>query len=300
MKSTPFMQKYISFFKYILVLICLCSLLLCSVTNDNDELYDSSSELTFSVLNVGQALSQIGKKDEQAVVWDIGDNNDFTLWQDGYSKLGSPYIKAIVISHGDMDHKGGLQFLSGSTAFDGLIVASPYEDTASLRALIHPDWTSPVRFKIVKQDDTLALLDNVLIECIWPPYSAQNNDWVENNFTKNRFSLCFKITYNNTSVLVTGDIDSIAEIKLSDTYEFNLFSDIVVVPHHGSRGSLLSRFYGYVNPDLAIISCGLNNQYGHPADDVVKFLAFQMGVTLCDTRYMGHVTNRSNGEYWVR
>lgn len=272
----------------------------CSITDNIDEQQSDFSELTFSVLKVGQALSQIGVKDNCAVVWDMGDNDDFSLWHDGYNQVGTPFIKAIVISHGDMDHYGGLQFLPYSIAFSGMIVTSPYEDTAALRAFMPSKWGALVRFRIVKQGDTLSLLNNVLIECLWPPYSSQNNDWVENNFTKNRFSLCFKVTYNSTSALITSDIDTIAKSKLADIYEFDLCSDIVVVPHHGSKGSLLARFYGYVNPDVAIVSCGLNNQYGHPADDVVKFLAFQMGITLYDTRYDGHVTSTSNGIYWVR
>ena len=97
---------------------------------------------------------------------------------------------------------------------------------------------------------------------------------------------------------MTGDIDTLAEEKLVERYHFELSSDIVVVPHHGSRGSLHSLFYGYVNPAYAVISCGLNNQYGHPSVDVVRLLAFQMMVTLFDTRYDGHVTATSNGEYW--
>lgn len=298
MKNIRFMQKLISFFSYILALFCLLSFLSCAEINRNSESDNINGLLTFAVLNVGQGLSQAVVSNEKAIICDMGDVDEFTMWQDGYTKLGSPFIEAIVISHGDMDHKGGLKLLPSDTKFSGLVVTSPYEDTASLRAFA-TNWSSSIRYKIVKQGDTLGLINGFYIKCIWPPKSPETDQWVEDNFNKNRFSLCFKIEYDNTSFLITGDIDTIAQDKLVERYQFDLNSDIVVVPHHGSRGSLHSLFYGYVNPDIAIISCGINNIYGHPSDDVIKLLAFQMVVTIYDTRYDNHVVGRSNGEYWV-
>jgi len=233
-----------------------------------------------------------------AVIWDVGDTGAFTNWCDGYARIGSPYIKAIVISHGDRDHMGNLQLLPPSLRFSGTIITSPYEDTAALRNCAAA-WSSTLRFHTVAQGDTLALLDNVYVACLWPPRDSASNQWITDNFDKNRFSLCFKLVHGNTSVLITSDIDTIAAEKLTATYTRTLSSDIVVVPHHGSRGSLHARFYGYINPERAVISCGMHNPYGHPADDVVKFLAMQMLVTVNDTRFDGHVTGRSNREYWV-
>ncbi len=292
------MQKSISSSKYFLTIPCLLYCLSCSGIGSNSELSEIAGDYTFAILDVGQGLSQIGVKDDKAVVWDMGDLNKFTQWQDGYTRLGTPFIKAIIISHGDMDHYGGLQALPDTTPFSGLVVTSPYEDTAALRAFA-VNWTASIRFKTVKQGDTLAVLDNLYIECLWPPYGTETEQWVEDNFTKNRLSFCFKVVYGNTSVLITSDIDTVSEDKIVEAYTYSLSSDIVVVPHHGSRGSLYSLFYGYINPQSAIISCGLSNKYGHPSDDVVKLLAFQMLVTVLDTRYDGHILGRSNGEYWV-
>ncbi len=291
------MQKRTFCFNCLLALYSLLSIVSCAGVNENGGPGSVSGTLTFAVLNVGQGLSQAGVLDERAVIWDMGDVDEFTNWQDGYSTLGSPYIDAIVISHGDMDHKGGLKLLPADTRFSGLIVTSPYEDTASLRAFAS-NWSSSILFKVVKQGDTLGLIRGAYMECIWPPKSPETDQWIADNFDKNRLSLCFRIEYGNTSFLITGDIDTVAEEKLVEKYHFALNSDIVVVPHHGSKSSLHSLFYGYVNPDIAIISCGINNTYGHPADEVVRLLAFQMMVTLFDTRYDGHVTGTSNGEYW--
>ncbi len=264
----------------------------------NEDGGESANEVTFAILDVGQGLSQAGIKDKQAVFWDMGDRDAFASWQSGFATLGSPYISAIIISHGDMDHKGGLADLPAAVPFSGLVITSPYEDTAALRVFAG-NWSSRLYFRTVKQGDTTALLNGVYIECIWPPHDSATLQWAEDNFTPNRFSLCFRVVYGSTSVMITGDIDTVSEALLTEKYKTALASDIIVVPHHGSKGSLHSLFYGYVDPQRAVISCGVDNLYGHPADNVMKFLALQMVVTISDTRYEGHVIGRSNGEYWV-
>lgn len=291
------MQKLTFFFKTLAVVSCVLSILSCAGIGGDSESDSEFGQLTFAVLDVGQGLAQATVVDGKAIMWDMGDVDEFTKWQDGYRTLGSPYIDAIVISHGDMDHKGGLKYLSADAPFSGLVVVSPYEDTASLRAFA-TNWSPLIRFRIAKQGDTLALIRGAYIECLWPPQSPETDQWIQDNFDKNRLSLCVRIEYGNTSILLTGDIDTLAEEKLAERYHFALNSDIVVVPHHGSKSSLHSLFYGFINPVVAVISCGLDNQYGHPSDDVVRLLAFQMMVTLLDTRYDGHIVGRSNGEYW--
>jgi len=236
-------------------------------------------------------------QEDTAIVWDMGDSVNFNLWNSEYTKTGSPFIKAIILSHGDMDHKGGLSYLQADKAFSGLVIVNPYQDTASLRSF-SSNWKSSIRFKSVKQGDTLLLLNNLFIECLWPPFNPVDSVWINNQYTENRFSLCFKVTFKNTSFLITSDIDTIAEEMIYRKYGFSLNSDIVVVPHHGSRYSLDIQFYGYSAPKAAIISCGVNNSYNHPSDVVIQFFALQMQIPFYDTRYDGTVTFYSNGLYW--
>ncbi|MBD3392836.1 MAG: hypothetical protein GF418_12085, partial [Chitinivibrionales bacterium] len=254
----------------------------------------SGGGFRFAVLDVGQGLAQAGVRKGNAVVWDTGDSSAVRAWGDGMDRLGPPFVKAIVVSHGDMDHKGGLGRLPAGSAFSGEIVVSPYEDTASLRAFA-ANWTDAIRFRTVSRGDTLGYLDSVGIECIWPPDSQELGGEFLDHADRNRLSLCFIVSFGETRVLLTGDIDSVATKQLSARYGARLRADAVVVPHHGSRGSLDPVFYGYVNPDAAMISCGIDNTYGHPAEEVIRLLAIQMSVVVYDTRFDGHVFGTSNG-----
>ena len=65
-------------------------------------------------------------------------------------------------------------------------------------------------------------------------------------------------------MLFTGDIESEIEKKLVEVYGDNLSSEILKVPHHGSDSSSTKDFITTVNPDLALISVGDNNKFGHP------------------------------------
>ena len=87
---------------------------------------------------------------------------------------------------------------------------------------------------------------------------------------KTRFS---KITYKNNSFLFTGDAEAIAEKDLINSYDSEVLKcDVLKCGHHGSSTSSSLAFLDATLPQYAIISCGLDNKYGHPASETVTNL----------------------------
>lgn len=85
----------------------------------------------------------------------------------------------------------------------------------------------------------------------------------------NDMSIVYTATYLNTTVLITGDATvNIEEQLLSENADID--ADILKVSHHGSSTSSCDEFISEVSPLIAVISCGENNKYGHPHDEVVK------------------------------
>lgn len=279
---------------FVFSLAAACALLCASCGTQGPS--GSGSGLHFTVVNVGEGLSQIASSGGEAVVFDIGDTDATSRWIEAYGRAGGPRIRDIVISHSHVDHIGGLRNLPDAINFSGQIVASVFEDTALIRSTCGT-WASRVRFRTIGQGDTVAGPLDAFAVCVWPPRNAAVQTPVVDEF-KNAYSLCFLVRYQSNTVFVTSDIDTVAEQALAAKYGFGLASDIIIVPHHGSAYSVDPVFYGYVAPSIAVISCAAQNMYGHPAQNVLDLL-FQMHVKLYLTSQEGTVAAFSNGYYWT-
>jgi competence protein ComEC len=250
----------------------------------------------FGVFNVGQGLSQIVKADTSAIVFDMGPAEGFGSWRKKLATLGKTHISDIVISHDHKDHWGGLQMLETSVLWNGCLITSPGVDTGALRDSF-PLWKDRLYFKTMAAGDTLVLPCGVIVSCVWPPAQGLGFDSAD-NFANNS-SLVFLIKRGETTVLITSDIDSNATRQLCSQESIRLKADIMVVPHHGSGGSLDPVFYGYAKPAISIISYGRGNSYGHPSPSVLLWLS-QTGTEVLETAIDGNCFFESNGYYWMQ
>src|SRR4029079_5339723 len=113
------------------------------------------------------------------------------------------------------------------------------------------------RGKIIK-------IGGATVEVLYPladpsPDAASDND----------HSVVVRIVYGNRAILLTGDIESDAERQLVSGGG-TLKSDVVKVPHHGSRTSSTSEFIQATGAEYAVISVGRHSRFGHPHREVVE------------------------------
>lgn len=256
---------------------------------------DADPELHFSVIDVGQGLSQIAILNSLGLVWDMGPEQCIDEWFNVYKKAGEPNLQAIIISHRDTDHSGGLQFVDSTVEWSGVIVTSKYEDTSYIKSLCKR-WNKKIIIRVICEGDTLGYLPQTYIRCIWPP-SRINESLPLHLASINRYSLVFLINFWGNDVLITSDIDSSTALSIANLYKESLDCNILIIPHHGSAGSLNRVFLGYTDPEFAIISCGKDNPYNHPAESVLSFLR-TMGANVRITCLSKSIFFRSNGFYW--
>jgi beta-lactamase superfamily II metal-dependent hydrolase len=253
---------------------------------------EGSNDFRFSVVDVGQGLSQIGVYHGCALIWDMGEVEGYDEWLRVYQKAGRPWINMIVLSHGDLDHTGGLSAITPEINWSGQIGLNAFEDTSIIRKRCQK-WGKPIYFRTISQDDTMLIEDVVKIRCLWPPRQELGN---QGEFEPNRYSLVFLITHGYSTILISSDIDSVACEEVFNRYGGQIQSDLFVVPHHGSIFSYNYSFFSSVQPNCAIISYG-ENTYGHPSQQIISLL-FSMDCQVGFTAEYGSFFFNSNGYYW--
>ena len=113
----------------------------------------------------------------------------------------------------------------------------------------------------------------------------------------NDTSIVLRIDYGATSFLLTGDMEKTAETDLVNS-GVNLRADVLQVGHHGSSTSTGYLFLNSVLPEMAVISCGVNNKYGHPHEETLSILR-DAGVDVYRTDLQGTITIGSDGQNYT-
>jgi competence protein ComEC len=106
-----------------------------------------------------------------------------------------------------------------------------------------------------------------------------------------------KLEYQKVSFLFTGDIEEKAQKELINSIGRQLSSLVLKVPHHGGK-ALLADFLKKVDPQIAVISVGIKNKYGHPDQKTLELLG-QIKVLRTDQN--GTIRIISDGQkYWIK
>ncbi|MDP8218248.1 MAG: ComEC/Rec2 family competence protein [Candidatus Theseobacter exili] len=180
------------------------------------------------------------------------------------NSLGIERIDVIVSTHQDNDHLGGLipvicQMDVGCVYDNGNMHVS-YTYESYLNALDK----KKIPVKIVTCGDRIDLGNGVHLQVLSQLGGTE--------FEGNENSIVLKLVYGDVSMLFTGDIEEKAERALICSWGKNLRSNILKVPHHGSKSSSSWWFLDIVQPETALISVGRRNPFGHPAKEVLNRL----------------------------
>lgn len=104
-------------------------------------------------------------------------------------------------------------------------------------------------------------------------------------------SCVLKVTTLHGSILLPGDIDRKTEVDLLHRTGVALASDVLIVPHHGSRSSSSEAFVQQIDPDYAIFTAGYRSRFGHPHPEIIKRY-HEQGSSLRRSDYDGAVLLR--------
>jgi len=168
-------------------------------------------------------------------------------------------LDTLVVSHNDLDHSGGALSILGAVPID--------ETRSSLAATSAIVRSSRVHRPCLAGEAWT--VDGVRFAFLHPRERFELDEPGQPAIKPNAKSCVLRVEAAGHAVLLTGDIESPQEAALVERARPSLASDVLLVPHHGSRTSSSAAFIDAVRPSLAIVQAGYLNRFGHPRADVL-------------------------------
>ncbi len=234
---------------------------------------------TVTMLDVGQG---------QCICMRLPDGTTW-LYDGGSLDVGSvgeyrmePYLKsqgvsradAVFLSHGDADHISGvLEMLEDGDIEIGMLVLPITEKACAYTA--EGEFSELVLLAELREIPVLwfeagMAWENagVSVQCLHP---RRQEGYEDDGTESNADSMVLYVTYNDFSMLLTGDVEEEGEEALLATLQKNNIGQVTVlqVAHHGSKYSSSAQFLEQISPQVALISCGEKNSYGHPHEETL-------------------------------
>lgn len=242
---------------------------------------NSTDEVSFLDLPSGDATFIRSKYNKRTILIDTGDLDASDLVSFLKSK-GVKRIDAIIISHGDSDHIGGLRTLIYEFKIDNIFLS--YYDIIS-KEEIRKYSLSKTNIYYLKAGDEF-YIDQFYFKVLWP---SSNQLDVNNN------SLVIYSEIFNTRFLFTGDIEKEAEYKLIKEIG-KLEVDVLKVAHHGSKTSSTNNFLNNIKFKYAVSMNGYKNTFGFPHSSVVERINSIENVYMFNTLECGTITFYRNNK----
>ncbi len=234
----------------------------------------TNNDLRFTLIDVGQGLSQLIEipGGEKILVdgggfagssFDIGENALAPfLWK---KRIKS--IDIIVNTHPHPDHYLGLDFIVEHFGVREMWISGQKKHApAQYKEIIAKAKGKSIVVKVLDDETEERAIGSAVLEVLWPPKTAYDND----SFTLNDASIVLRLGFGEKTFLLSADIEEKAEKALSE--QTDLSADVLVAGHHGGKTSSTPEFVKAAHPRYALIPVGRQNRYGHPDEKVLARL----------------------------
>lgn len=233
--------------------------------------FSRSSGDEIIMLDVGQGDSFVVRSQGATMLIDTGNQDKLLL--SALGSYGIYHLDAVLITHADDDHYGSLESLKGIVQVDRVFVASDalWCGCASCDMLISDacNLVGPENIVGLCAEDKIGI-GNFTFEVIWP------GEFLDEGGNADSLTGLLTSDINSDGIpewtaLFCGDLE---HEQLHTLFEQEALGDIDIykVGHHGSKAALDDETAHMLNPEIALISAGVNNRYGHPSQEILDLL----------------------------
>lgn len=250
---------------------------------------ESHDQLLVAFLDVGQGDAIfIQTPGNNQILLDGGPNkkalSELTKVMPFYDRT----IDMVIESHPDSDHIAGLVEVLRRYRVDSVIESGVGSDNKVYEILKNTIEERGIKKILARRGTRINFGDGVYLDILFPDRDVSGLE-------TNTASIIVKFVYGDRSFIFTGDSPQSIEKYLISVDGENLKSDVLKLGHHGSKTSTSESFLGYVDPEYAVISVGVDNKYGHPNDEIIDLLK-KIEVKILRTDELGTIKIKSDGK----
>ena len=251
---------------------------------------DVHSSVRVHMIDIGQGDSILIEAPEANVLIDAGENGRGDEVLDYLRAQGISTLDIVIGTHAHSDHIGGMDDVIKGMEVKKVILPEMAEDTIpttkTYTSLLTAVMNKGLKITTAKVGDTYNLGDGAALQIVGP-----NGVFEELNNT----SVVCRLTYGENAFLFTGDCEAQAEAAILQRKGITVAADVLKVGHHGSDTSTSDEFLKAVDPEIALISVGTGNTYGHPEPSTLEKLE-DRGIAIYRTDLAGSVVVTSDGK----
>jgi len=244
-----------------------------------------SGSLKVHFIDVGQGDSiLIQTPDGKTMLIDGGPKSSGPSLVSYLKKQGVTKINVMVATHPHEDHIGGLIDVINNFTVDNIIDSGNSHTTVTFKDYLNAIKTKNINFVVPDLGQEFDIGQSIKMQVLGPISVSDD---------LNNSSIVIKMTYGSASFLFAGDAQSQEENQILSK-GYNLSSQVLKVGHHGSASSSSINFLKAVSSTIGVISCGINNSYGHPDVQTLKNLT-SIKAVIYRTDLTGSIIIESDG-----
>jgi beta-lactamase superfamily II metal-dependent hydrolase len=245
-------------------------------------------EITFFDIGQGDSIFIESPQNHQILI-DGGPTSIILEKLNTEMPFGDRTLDLVILTHPEHDHLAGLIEVLKNYQVENILWTGVLKETAEFQ-----EWQRLIKEEganiYIAQFGQKITWSRFHLDILYPWESFKGKDVRDVNNT----SIVAKLVYGENSFLLTGDIAKSIERQLLGQAE-QLDSDILKVAHHGSKTSSSQKFISAVSPEIAVIQCGKNNNYGHPHPETLEMLK-KYDINILNTAEIGDIKIISNGK----
>ncbi len=244
-----------------LALFCACTVTINLGGADTSAAPNSESKLIVHFLDVGQGDSIfIELPNGRTMLVDAGENYHGQGIIDYVQTIGYHKLDYVVATHPHEDHIGSMPYIVRNFEIGSIYMPDVTANTATFESLLKAIKAKGLRVKNGRTGVHIIKDGELTADIIAPDKPDESN--------LNNSSIVLLLTFGNVSYLLTGD----AETKELNAIRADMHATVLKAGHHGSKTSTTQTLLKKISPSVTVISCGKNNDYGHPHAEVLKML----------------------------